>query len=393
MMFRPPAIYLENALIVNEDGAAALTSLRLARGRVAGVGVSAQRGDRRFDLRGSIVLPGLINAHDHLHMNHFPPLKYREVYAHAHDWSLDIEPRLATDPVIVAGRAVPPDDRWFIGGLKNLLSGATTVAHHDPMSARLRRRSPVRVVSRCGWCHSLQRGGDVARSYSRTPRDWPWIIHLAEGTNDAAARELDQLAALGCLQANTIVVHGVGLTRADRARLIERGGGLIWCPASNEFLLGATAQVIELARARKLALGSDSRLTGSRDLLDELACARQTGQVSPVELWRSVTVDAARLLRLSEVGHLTVGARADVLILPPGEPLAMLGTVRRAEVRAVLIDGVVRVADPDFAALMPDGRRCRVDGRDKLLARDLIERYRRCSIREAGLEVEHDRAD
>jgi cytosine/adenosine deaminase-related metal-dependent hydrolase len=393
MMFRPPAIHLENALTVDEDGRVTLTSLRLARGRVAGVGVKAQRGDRRFDVRGSIVLPGLINAHDHLHMNHFPPLKYRAVYAHAHDWSLDIEPRLNTDPVIVAGRAVPLGDRLFIGGLKNLLSGATSVAHHDPMYAPLRRRYPVRVVHRCGWCHSLQRGGDVARSHAATPRDWPWIIHLAEGTNDEAARELDRLAALGCLQANTLVVHGVGLTRFDRARLIERGGGLIWCPASNEFLLGATAQVGELARARKLALGSDSRLTGSRDLLDELARARQTGQVSPVELWRSVTVDAARLLHLNEVGHLAVGARADVLIWPPGEPLAMLGTVRRSEVRAVMIDGAVRVADPEFAALMPEGRMCRVDGRDKLLARDLIERYRRCSIREAGLEVDHGRQD
>lgn len=387
MIFSPPALYFDNALVIDAETSATLTSLRLARGRVAGVGVKAQRDDRVFNLGGSIVLPGLINAHDHLHMNHFPHLKYRDVYAHAHDWSLDIEPRLDTDPVIVAGRAVPLNERLFFGGLKNLLSGVTTVAHHDPTYAALRRRFPVRVVPRCGWCHSLQRGGDVAQSYRQTPRDWPWIIHLAEGTNAEAAHELDRLETLGCLQPNTIVAHGVGLTAAQRAKLIECGGGLIWCPSSNEFLLGQTAHVSDLAHAHRLALGSDSRLTGSRDLLDEMGCAQATRQISQMELLRAVTLDAAHLLRLDDVGHLTVGARADVLILPPDEPWAALGRMRRADVRAVLLDGIARIAEPDLAALLPDGARCRVDGRDRLLERNLIERYQRCAIRETGLDL------
>jgi hypothetical protein len=382
-----PSIFFDNAYVLEPELGAALTSLRVARGRVAGLGVNAQADDRRLDLKGAVVLPGLINAHDHLHMNHFPNLKYREVYAHAIDWALDIEPRLEVDPIILAGRAVPLPDRLFIGGLKNLLSGATTVCHHDPLYALLKKNFPVRVVQHYGWTHSLQRGGDAARSFRRTPASWPWIIHLAEGTPDAAAQELTSLDARGCVQTNTVIVHGVGLSAADRSLLIERGGGLIWCPSSNYFLLGRTGQVAELAQARRLAIGSDSRLSAAGDLLDELARARADGQLTANELLRAVTTDAARLLRLKDAGRLTIGARADLLILPSGDPLDCLGRVRRADVRAVLIDGAVRVADLDFSPIMKEGLRCKVDGRDKLLARDLIRRYQLCSIHEAGFEV------
>jgi len=37
-------------------------------------------------------------------------------------------------------RAVPLTDRLFIGGLKNLLGGATTVAHHDPFDREMGAR-------------------------------------------------------------------------------------------------------------------------------------------------------------------------------------------------------------------------------------------------------------
>ena len=85
----------------------------------------------------------------------------------------------------------------------------------------------MRVVQHYGWSHSLLVDGDeaVAGAYRRTPRDWPWIIHAAEGTDPDAASELGRLDDLGCLGANTVLVHGVGLRPEDRARLTARA---IW---------------------------------------------------------------------------------------------------------------------------------------------------------------------
>ena len=383
----PTALFFDDARVFDPGIGETMPTLRLAWGRVSEVGGRPRRGDRVLELGGAVVLPGLVNAHDHLHLTNFPHLKYREVYPNAHQWSQDLEVRLDTDPVILAARAVPLTERLFLGALKNLLSGATTVSHHDPFYGPLRRRMPVRVVRHYGWCHSLARGGDIALSWRRTPRRWPWIIHLAEGTDATALQELQALDVLGCLQPNTVVVHGVGLSAHDRAELAVRGGGLVWCPSSNRFLLGTTAHTVELSQARRLAIGTDSRLTGSRDLLDELAVARGTEQLDTASLLRAVTVDAARLLRLAGVGHLTPGSRADVLILPPGDPTESVGRVRREEIRAVLLGGHVQVADPDFAPFLPGGVAVTIDGRPKLLQPRVARRAAACPIPEPGLEI------
>ncbi|HZY44193.1 MAG TPA: amidohydrolase, partial [Anaerolineae bacterium] len=65
-MWYSPSIYFDNARLLDPEQGDSLTSIRLAHGRVAGLGVKAQSGDRRFDLSGAVALPGLINAHDHL---------------------------------------------------------------------------------------------------------------------------------------------------------------------------------------------------------------------------------------------------------------------------------------------------------------------------------------
>src|SRR5262249_40078078 len=160
------------------------------------------------------LLPGLINAHDHLELDNFPRLKWRDTYANARGWIADFQPRFKTEPALIAPMSVPLNDRLFIGALKNLLSGVTTVAHHNPLHHALRRSAyPVRVVQHYGWAHSLLIAGEdkVAASFRDTPLNRPWIIHLAEGTDAEAAQELSRLATLGCLQPNTLIVHGVGL--------------------------------------------------------------------------------------------------------------------------------------------------------------------------------------
>ena len=98
-----------------------------------------------IDLEGYTLFPGLVNAHDHLELNHYPRTKFRDVYDNAHQWGEDVNARLNDEPFKTL-RSYPLWDRVFIGGLKNLLCGATTVAHHGPPHNRPLFRTNFRCV-------------------------------------------------------------------------------------------------------------------------------------------------------------------------------------------------------------------------------------------------------
>ena len=379
-----------NALFLfnGSDAGGRPTCLRIADGRITEP--EARSGDLRIDLQGARLLPGLINAHDHLQLNALPRLKYRETYENAAQWSADIDPRLQLDPQLRAHRALPRFYRLLIGGLKNLLSGVTTVAHHDPGHAMLHAPGfPVRVLDQMGWAHSLALDGEEAVQLSerRTPDAQPWIIHAAEGVDAAAGAEFDRLEALGCIGPRTVLVHGLALREAQQRRLVQAGAGLVWCPGSNFHLFGRTLDPDALSRLPRLALASDSRISGERDLLAELALARRlTGWDEP-RLQALVSTQAANLLGLQDRGALEPGQLADVLLLPPGLPLSQ---ARRSDVRGVLVGGELRYADPDLARAFGDAADLvpvRVDDKPKALLASLAATLRGISLQEPGLNL------
>lgn len=398
------AVSFVNAQVVAEHGIA--DSLRFSA-RVLAIGGRPRSGDAVVDLDGAVVLPGLVNAHDHLELNHYGRITFRERYENASDWSQDMAPRLAGDKAIALARAHPLTERLFIGALKNLLAGVTMVAHHNPFYPELRRTIPIRVLRRYGWAHSFylehrpagaygEHGGDVAGRWRATPRDLPFFVHLAEGVDVDARSELPRLDALGCVAPNTVIVHGVAIGGDEWAGVSRRGAGLVWCPASNDFLFGQTAAVraaLDGGARTTIALGTDSRLTGSRDLLDELRAARDGARVTPDELLRMVTCDAGALLRQPRAGRTAVGAPADLLVIPRlgATPAASLVEAARKDVRLVIIDGRPLVGDPAFApvfrARRVTPRAVCVDAVPKLMDLALVRRIAGCPISEPGVAI------
>lgn len=74
---------------------------------------------------------------------------------------------------------------------------------------------------------------------------------------------------LGFLKKNTFIVHGIS---TDWDLINSRDASLIWCPSSNLYMFNRTADV----KGRKnVFLGTDSTLTGSPTLLDEMRVAAQ----------------------------------------------------------------------------------------------------------------------
>lgn len=394
-MFWSTPLTFVNARVLAADGRLART-IRIKGDRVDGIDVAPDKGDAVIDLDDSFVFPGLINAHDHLELNSQPRLKWRDRYDNASEWFADFQPRFDNDPALAVTRPATLDERVWIGGLKNLLAGVTTVCHHNPLHRVLRRRFPVRVVSEFGYSHSLHIDGDaVARSHQQTPSDWPWMIHAAEGLDDAAQRELDTLDHLGCLAPNTVLIHGVALCAHASDRVIAAGAGLVWCPSSNAFLFNRTADVRAFDDADRLALGSDSRLSGEGDLLDELKAAHATRQLSPEGLARTVTSGAARLLRLKNPGLLTAGVPADLAVVRPlaACPFDSLVSATRSDVRMTMIDGQPCVAEPSLAAAFKAAGataiHARVDGTPRLVASWIGKHVSKMQLQEPGFEVEH----
>jgi cytosine/adenosine deaminase-related metal-dependent hydrolase len=355
--------------------------LRIRGGRIAAApGTGA--GTARIALDGHCVFPGLVNAHDHLHVNAVPPLPSRAPFPNSYAWIEAFGAHFA-EPAVAAALAVPKDVRLRHGALKNLLAGTTCVAHHDPWHPVFEAADfPVAVVHDHGWAYAPGwpgYGPGVRESFLATPPDRPWMIHLAEGTDAVAAAEFGQLDALGCVAPNSILVHGVGMGAADVARAIARGASVAWCPASNLALLGRSLDPRPLHAAGRLALGTDSRLSGARDLLDEMRGILARGELEAAHVLDIATAAAARILRMPGHGGLAAGDRADLVVVRDDRgagPAALAGR-RRRELRAVVRGGAPCIADPDladwFALAGVDTVAATLDGAPKLLARWLAD--------------------
>ncbi len=345
----------------------------------------------KVDLDGYTIFPGLINAHDHLELNHYPRTKFRERYDNARQWSADVNERLDTEPY-KSLRAYPLEDRCFIGGLKNLLCGATTVAHHNPLHKYLKWDNfPVNVVEKFGWAHSfyLSSEEEIQRSYKRTPKHIPWFIHLAEGTDEEAAGDYQHLKSLGCVGENTVIVHGVGMTDDDIADAAPKVRGLVWCPTTNHYLLGQTVVILSYTRAawrgtdRHVALASDSRLTANGDLLNEIQFARHSGPYDAIFILQAVTTRPAHICGLKNVGHLKTGANGDWIV-------AHGWSETRADLALVAKGGIPQIGDPDVMAKFPyiQTVAATLDGKPKSIHVDLARRIHQCTLKEPGLEVD-----
>ncbi|HSS12993.1 MAG TPA: hypothetical protein VLL04_03815, partial [Rhizomicrobium sp.] len=236
--------------------------------------------DRRIAVPDGILHPGLINAHDHLHRNHYGRLAGGS-YANAYAWAADIQHRHSQ--TIAAGRLLPRRTALLWGAWKNLLAGVTSVVHHDAWEPDFERDFPLRVI-RIASADSLGMTPDLS-----PPPDGLFTLHVAEGIDASAAEEVHQLAARGLLNERLLAVHVVG-PDADGMDLLRASRcAIVWCPTSNHFLFGRTTPQALLADGRvDILLGTDSLLTGAGDLLDELRAAREPTLLPDTRLQASV---------------------------------------------------------------------------------------------------------
>ncbi len=355
------SLKLRGARVAVDAHSAIVADVEINRGRIQSINLSGKRSQcqsaldadaAEVDLTGYLLLPGLINAHDHLEFGLFPKLG-RGPYQNAEQWAKDIY-RPECSP-IREHLDVPKPIRLWWGGIRNLLCGVTTVCHHNEFRTDIFEDGfPVRVLKRYAWSHSLRFGGDVAAAFRASNSHVPFVIHLGEGTDRAAAEEIFELDRRGLLDARTVVVHGVALDDAGHDLMIRRGAALIWCPGSNLFTLGATLSPQRIGRNPRTALGSDSPLTAG-DLLDQIAIARELG-VAAEQIFDLVTIYAADVLKLQNgEGSLRAGSIADIIAIPDSgsSPAETLVQATTDLIELVLLSGAPHLLSRHMASRFP----------------------------------------
>jgi 5-methylthioadenosine/S-adenosylhomocysteine deaminase len=368
------------------------------------------------DLRGSVLLPGLVNTHTHSPMWLLRGLTEDVPRG---EWLrgrlLPLERRLGPDELRCGALA---------GCLELLQNGVTTIAdrygHMDAVAEAVTASGLRAVVGHSLFDRTAE--GDLAASerlidrFGTDParsRVWAGLApHATDTCGRLLLRRVRQLAdrrgarifihvaqsqeevttvitrgalgcasyldALGLLGPDVIAAHATYLTDAEADLLGSRRTAVAHCPSSNAKLEGRVASIARMRRAGAVVgLGTDAACCNNgMDLFEEMKVAALLNKVAaddpaacPVlDVLRMATSEAARVLGIDHlVGSLEPGKRADIVAVstasarlqPWHDPVANLVYATRGhDVNAVFVDG---------HQLVRDGRPTRLD-RERIVA-------------------------
>jgi len=330
-------------------------------------------GTRVVDVAGKLVMPGLINGHNHSAMTLFRGMADDldlSTWLHEHIFPAEarlISPemvyyctKLAAAEMILSGTTCVADAYFFSGMSAQALSdcGMRAVIGHgivdfpvpsvpDPAKnvetvstfiAEWKDRNPL--ITPAVFAHSPYTCSPATlRKAQRLAAETGvrFFLHIAETRDEIAmisephgTSPIRHLAALGALDSNTVCVHGVWLDDADLELTAKSGCSLVTCPQSNLKLASGIARINDmLSEGITVGLGTDGCASNnSLDMFREMnmlakiqkvACHNATVLPAQTAL-RCATMGNAELLNLRKVGKLAAGWQADLIIANIRQP-------------------------------------------------------------------------
>lgn len=285
----------------------------------------------------AMAFPALINSHDHLDFNLFPQLG-NGIYNNYREWGADIHQH--NKQTIDAVMKVPYLLRLRWGLYKNLISGVTTVVEHGKKITA--DDELVSVFQHCNNLHSV--GFEkkwIYRLNNPFAKKGPFVMHSGEGTDAIASKEIDELLQFNFFKRKLIGIHAVAMNQTQAAKF----KALVWCPASNYFLLNKTAAVGTLKNATSILFGTDSALTAGWNIWDHLRLARNEKGLTDEELFDAVTKNAAAVWDMPGKGRLVKNSVADIVIANGDGSANSFYAINPQDILLVLHKGHVRLFD------------------------------------------------
>jgi len=327
------------------------------------------------DVGSALVLPGLIDMHNHLAYNTLPlwsePTR-KLPYPHHNSWpGAPSYAASITWPAYAFITASPQELLAYVE--TKAIVGGTTSVQGSPPKNRPRDGWLVRNVEDETW-----QSGDANLVYAsaltmkpaaladRANRMKPgpghtgslFIYHCAEGRpGSVVATEFRDAASAGCLQDRFVAVHCNAVDPQVFAQW-RSPGAIAWSPLSNLWLYGSTTDVPAALRAGlSVCLGSDWAPSGSKNVLGELKVARIVAdhlgwEVSDAQLVQMVTGNPGDVLARAwrhQTGRLQPGAAADVTVIAAparAEPFGAVLKATEGDVQLVVVNGAARYGTP-----------------------------------------------
>lgn len=340
----------------------------VAVGDAAALEADSYRAKQTIDARGKVVLPGLINTHTHL-----PMVLFRGIAddLDLQDWLVKYifpaEAKNVTREFVVAGTQL---------GLVELIRGGTTtyadMYYFEDAIAEETKKAGVRgvlgetvidfpVADNKTWAEALKYSETFIQRWKNDPLitaaiaphapytvstehlqevkalaerlNAPILTHLAEAPTETKTiaeryhtRPALYLEKIGFLSARLLAAHVVHVNDEEIALLKQRDVGVAHCPQSNMKLSSGTAPVPQMLKADlRLGLGTDGAASNhDLSLWEEIDTAAKLHKlismnptvVTAQQALEMATIGGARALHKErEIGSLTVGKRADVILL------------------------------------------------------------------------------
>jgi 5-methylthioadenosine/S-adenosylhomocysteine deaminase len=392
-------------------------ALAIAEGRIAALGTKADverlfGAAKTVDARGGLIMPGLVNAHNHAAMTCFrgmaddlPLMDWLTRYIFPVESKSDGDQvywstLLACAEMIRSGTTTFCDMYLFEdrvaqaaqeAGLRALVGEVLYdfpspnygpiekgFEYTEALINRWRGNPSIRIAVEP---HALYTCSPVLLRRCKELADrhgLPMIIHVAETKSEVETistkygeTPVNYMESLGLLSPSLIACHCVWLTEAEMDLLARRGVKVVHNPESNMKLASGVAPVPDLlARGVTVGLGTDGCASNNNlDLFQEMDSAAKLHKVHRLDptvmpsevVLEMATLGGAKVLGLEkEIGSLEVGKKADIIILdlnrPHLQPIYniishLVYSATGADVRDVIIDGKLIMQDRKLLTL------------------------------------------